>query len=431
MSGERKRRWNGRFAFLTGFLSLILLVALLGVWGTQARISGAVIAPGFIKVESNRQVVQHPDGGIVGDIVVRNGDTVEAGDVLIRLDDTDVGADLTIIETQLVETVARIARLKAERDGVMEFEVELLGLEHVSSADIIAGQERLFAARIATYHNELAQTDEQISQTSEQVTGVDVQIAAIETQISLLQEEIDASEHLDQRGLVIRSTLLERQREAARLEGERGALVAQRGQHLSTIATLELSKIRLEASLRESSIAELRDLESRRLELVERRGIAIRKLNRMDITAPIDGVVFGLQVFARRSVIQPASELMYIVPQDQALIVSARIPAADVDQVTPGQPVSLRFTALDQRFTPEILGVLNTVSADSILDETTGRAFYEAEISPLPTELVKLGEQVIVPGMPVDAFVRTAERSPLSYLAKPLADYFYRAFREG
>ena len=431
MSERKRKRWTGKLAFLLGITTLFALVGLLGVWGTQASISGAVIASGLIKVENNRQVIQHPNGGIVGDILVRNGDLVAVDDILIRLDDTDVQADLTIIETQLVETLARVARLKAERDGVLEFSVNLAGLEHIPSEEVVAGQERLFAARVETYHNELAQTDEQISQTREQVVGVDVQITAIETQIALLQEEVDANEQLDQRGLVVRSTLLERQRELARLEGERGGLVAQRGQHLSTIATLELSKIRLGASLRESSIAELRDLEGKRLELIERRGIALRKLERMDITAPTNGIVFRSQVFARRSVLEPAKDLMYIVPQDQALIVSARIPAADVDQVTLGQSVSLRFIALDQRFTPEIFGVLNTVSADSILDETTGRAFYEAEISPLQEELVKLGDQAIVPGMPVDAFIRTAERSPLNYLSKPLADYFYRAFREG
>ena len=172
-------------------------------------------------------------------------------------------------------------------------------------------------------------------------------------------------------------------------------------------------------------------MEADRAELLEKQGIALRKLSRMEITAPVAGIVYGSQVFALQSVVQKAKDIMYIVPQDQALVVSARVPAPDVDQIVAGQEVSLRFTALDQRFTPEIFGVLNTVSADSFLDETTGKAYYEAEISPLETELVKLGEQSLVPGMPVDAYIRTAERSPLSYLTKPLADYFYRAFREG
>lgn len=431
MSDRYNLRWGGRFAFLTGFIALGLLVGLLGVWGTQTRIAGAVIAPGLIKVESNRQVIQHADGGIVGAIYARNGDTVEVGQVLLRLDDTDVRSELAIIEQQLLEVTARIARLKAERDGAPEFQVDLTGLEHLSSDDVISGQRRLFEAHRTSLDNELAQTQEQIIQTQEQVIGVDAQIEAIDVQIELLSQEITANERLDEQGLLIRSKLLEQQRNRARLQGERGRLIALRGQHLSAIAALELGKIRLETTLREKAITELRDLESDRAELLEKQGVALRKLARMEITAPVGGIVYGSQVFALQSVVEKAKAIMYIVPQDQALVVSARVQAPDVDQIVAGQEVSLRFTALDQRFTPEIFGVLNTVSADSFLDETTGKAYYEAEISPLETELAKLGEQSLVPGMPVDAYIRTAERSPLSYLTKPLADYFYRAFREG
>lgn len=431
MSDKYNLRWGGRFAFMTGFVALAMLVGLLGVWGTQTRIAGAVIAPGLIKVESNRQVIQHSDGGIVGAIHVRNGDYVDVGQVLLRLDDTDVRAELAIIEQQLVEVTARIARLRAERDGATSFEVNLAGLEDVPTDDVVSGQQLLFEARRTSLENELAQTEEQIVQTREQVAGVNAQIDAIDVQIELLSEEIEAQERLDEQRLVIRSKLLEQQRNLARLQGERGRLVSQRGQHSSAIAGLKLAKIRLRTTAREKAIAELRDLEADRAELLEKQGIALRKISRMEITAPVAGIVYGSQVFALQSVVQKAKDIMYIVPQDQALVVSARVPAPDVDQIVAGQEVSLRFTALDQRFTPEIFGVLNTVSADSFLDETTGKAYYEAEISPLETELVKLGEQSLVPGMPVDAYIRTAERSPLSYLTKPLADYFYRAFREG
>ncbi len=431
MSEQPGIRWGGRFAFLTGFIALGLLVALLGVWGTQTRIAGAVIAPGLIKVESNRQVIQHPDGGVVGAIYARNGDFVEAGQALLRLDDTDVRSELTIIEQQLLEITARIARLRAERDGAAEFHVDLAGLEAVDNGDVVAGQQRLFEAHRTSLENELAQTEEQIVQTRQQVGGVDAQIDAIDLQISLLDEEIAANEQLDQQGLLVRSKLLEQQRNRARLQGERGRLVAQRGQHLSAIAGLELAKIRLTATVRERAITELRDLESDRAELLEQQAIALRKLSRMEITTPVSGIVYGSQVFALQSIVEKAKDIMYVVPQDQALVVSARVPAPDVDQIVTGQEVSLRFTALDQRFTPEIFGILNTISADSFLDDATGKAYYEAEISPLETELVKLGEQSLVPGMPVDAYIRTAERSPLNYLTKPLADYFYRAFREG
>lgn len=430
MSVGTADRWRGGFAFRTGFLAIGLLALLLGVWGTQSRISGAVIAPGQIKVESNRQVIQHPDGGIVGAIFARNGDFVESGQVLLRLDDTDIRAELSIIEQKLVENIARSSRLKAERDGTSFPDVDLSGFQHVEAEEVVLGQSRLFEVRRATFENELAQTDEQIIQTLEQVDGVEAQIDALDLQIKLLDEELSANEQLGEKGLLVRSKLLEQQRNRARMLGERGRLVALRGQHLSAIAALELGKIRLRTNLREKSIAELRDMEAERVELLEKRGVALRQLSRMEVKAPTSGVIFGSQVFALQSVVEKAKALMFLVPQDQALVVSARVPAADVDQVSVGQEVSLRFSALDQRFTPEILGTLSLVSADSYLDESSGNTFYEAEVMPLTSELEKLGEQVLVPGMPVEAYIRTAERSPLSYLTKPLMDYFYRAFRE-
>ena len=431
MNEKYKPRWGGGFAFITGFVALGLLVGLLGVWGTQTKIAGAIIAPGLIKVESNRQVIQHADGGVVGAIYARNGDAVMAGQAVLRLDDTDIRSELTIIEQQLLEVTARIARLRAERDGASAFEVDLTDIEHLAVDEVITGQRRLFHAHQTSFANEIAQTQEQIIQTQEQVSGVDAQIEAIDTQIELLDQEIEANEQLDKRGLLIRSKLLEQQRNRARLKGERGRLVALRGQHSSAISALELGKIRLETNLLERAITELRDLESDRTELAEKQTIALRKLSRMEITAPVEGIVFGSQVFALQSVVEKAKAIMYIVPQSKALVVSARVPAPDVDQIVTGQQVSLRFTALDQRFTPEIFGVLNTISADSFTDQATGKAYYEAEISPLEAELEKLGEQFLVPGMPVDAYIRTGERSPLNYLTKPLADYFFRAFREG
>lgn len=431
MMADTKPRWRGGFAFLVGFIALALLVALLGIWGTQARIAGAVVAPGIVKVESNRQVIQHPFGGVVGAIHARNGDFVEAGQTVLELDAADVSSELAIVENELVEVSARIARLQAERDDVDFEPLNFTDLVHIPFEEVVAGQRHLFDARLLTFQKELEQIDEQIIQSHEQIRGVEAQIEAIDRQLELLTREIEANRSLEERGLLVLSTLLEQERAEARLQGESGQLIAQRGQLLSSIAALELNKIRLASTRREKAITELRNLEADRIELWEDRRVALRKLERMEIKSPVSGIVFGSQVFALRSVIQPGKEIMFIVPQDQSLVIAAKIPAPDVDQITVGQDVSLRFTALDQKFTPEVFGVLNTISADSVLDETSGKAFYEAEISPLETELVKLGDQSLVPGMPVEVFVRTAERSPLNYLTKPLLDYFYRAFRDG
>lgn len=171
-------------------------------------------------------------------------------------------------------------------------------------------------------------------------------------------------------------------------------------------------------------------VEVRRWELNEKINILRRKLERMEITAPTSGIVFGSEVFTLNAVIPPANPVMYIIPQDQALIVSAKIAAKDIDQVSAGQTAALRFSALDQKFTPEITGTVITVSADAVLDEKTGISYYEAEVAPIKEELAKLGDQALIPGMPVETYIRTAERSPLNYLTKPFTDYFYRAFRE-
>lgn len=424
------QRWRGRFAFMLGFIALLLLAGLLGIWGTQVRIAGAIIAPGQVKVESNRQVIQHPDGGIVDTIYVRNGDYIEAGQAVLRFDDADVRSELSIVENQLLEVVVRIARLRAERDGAYEIDFDLTGLMHLQTGGTLDGQRLLFEARQESFVKELEQIDEQITQTRKQIVGVDAQIEAINIQLNLLGSQISANEELRKQGFMAPLENLEPQHKQAQLAGERGRLLALRGQHFSNIAALKLRRIGLETTRREKAITELRDLEGERAELIEKQRIANRKLSRMKVITPVSGIVYGSNVFAPRSVVQKGKDIMYIVPQDQALVISVRVPASDVDQVTPGQDVSLRFTALDQRFTPEIFGILNKVSADSVLDEKSGKAFYEAEISPLGSELIKLGDQSLVPGMPVDAYIRTSERSPLNYLTKPLADYFYRAFRE-
>ncbi|NCF54278.1 MAG: HlyD family type I secretion periplasmic adaptor subunit [Bacteroidetes bacterium] len=415
-------------AFLIGFLAVTLLILLLGVWGTRAKISGAVVASGLIQVENNRQVVQHPDGGLVGNIHARNGDFVDAGQVLISLKSDDVVSELAILNTPLLEATARRMRLIAERDGNTN-----IAIPHSNKSvndESITGQVNLFHARRVSFEKELEQINEQIIQTQEQIRGVDAQIEAVEIQLDLLAQDISSNTELEQKGLLVRSTLLNQLRAEANLKGEMGSLISLRGQHRSAIASHELSKIRLDNTKREKAIVELRDVEVRRWELNEKINILRRKLERMEITAPTSGIVFGSEVFTLNAVIPPANPVMYIIPQDQALIVSAKIAAKDIDQVSAGQTAALRFSALDQKFTPEITGTVITVSADAVLDEKTGISYYEAEVAPIKEELAELGDQALIPGMPVETYIRTAERSPLNYLTKPLTDYFYRAFRE-
>lgn len=431
---SKRSRWRGGYPIILGFLGLACLIGILVVWGVYARIAGAIIASGMIQVESNRQVVQHPDGGVVGAILSRDGDQVIAGDVVLRLDDTFLRSELSIVEGQLFELLARQARLEAERDGLDDLILPLASndpdLANPIELDLLEGQRRLFQARKDTIAAELDQIAEQRRQLEAQIIGTEAELTAIETQLALIEEERSDADSLLERGLIQVPRVLALRREEANLQGLIGRLQANIAQLRGQIAGLRLQEVGLATSRREESIAALRDLQFRTTELAERRLSLREQLSRLDVRAPVSGTVFGSSVFALQSVIQPAAPLMFIVPQDQPLIVSARVDSIHIDQVHLGQAATLRFSALDQRRTPEINGTVSQLSADVVRDEATGEQFYQVELIPNAVDLPKLQGQELLPGMPVEAFIRTGDRSPLNYLMKPLTDYFVRAFRE-
>ncbi|WP_298969568.1 HlyD family type I secretion periplasmic adaptor subunit [uncultured Roseobacter sp.] len=419
---------------MIGALALVVLVGVLGVWSVQARISGAVIAPGMIQVESNRQVLQHPQGGVVGALLVKDGDQVAAGDVVLRFDDTQLRSELAIIEGQLFEVLARKARLQAERDGLSALpiseELQEMAAQDPSVQALVDGQARLFAARAASLKQSAGQISEQIAQAENQIEGATAQLSAFETQRELIETELTDSQTLFEKGLSPAARVSALQREQARLLGEIGSVTASVAQLRGQIAALNIERIALTTRLREEAITTLRDLQFQEVELVQRRLSTRDTLSRMDLRAPVSGVIYGSRVFALQAVVSPAEPIMYIIPQDQPMVVSARIDPIHVDQVHLGQTATLRFAAFDQRMTPELYGQVTKLSADVFTDETTGVSYYQVELIPDDTEMEKLGGQVLLPGMPVEAFIRTAERSPLNYLAKPLTDYFTRAFRD-
>jgi HlyD family secretion protein len=429
------RQWKATGPLLVGALALTILVGVMGAWSVQARIAGAVIASGMIQVESNRQVLQHPQGGVVGALLAKDGDTVNAGDVVLRFDDALLRSDLAIVEGQLFELLARKARLQAERDGLKGLPTldPLLSevADRPSIRALIAGQERLFAARAVTLTQSSEQIAEQIAQTKNQIDGATAQHAALGTQRDLIETELTDTRSLLEKGLVPVSRVSALQREQARLIGEIGNLTASIAQLRGQIAGLNIERIALTTRLREEAITTLRDLQFQEVELIQRRISTLDTLSHMDLRAPVNGVIYDSRVFALQSVISPAAPIMYIIPQDQPMVVSARVDPIHIDQVHVGQDATLRFAAFDQRMTPEVFGRVTKLSADVFTDETTGVSYYQVELMPSLGELAKLGEQKLLPGMPVEAFIKTAERSPLSYLAKPLTDYFVRAFREG
>ncbi len=424
--------YSPAFPLSLGMLALLLLVAGVGFWSVRSQIAGAIIANGTIEVENNRQVVQHAEGGVVGSILARDGDRVEADALLIRLDGTLLQSDLAVVELQLVELAARRVRLMAERDGTpsMTLPDNLALSANPNAAEQIEGQMTLFEARRDTLEREQNQIEERIRQGGTRIRGTQAQIAALETQAALVAEELTDQESLLEKGLVPAQRVSTLRREAARLAGEIGELTARVGEFKAQIAGDRLEGIRRANERRETAISELRDIRFRGLELTEKRRSLRERLSRLDIRTPVSGVVYGTTVFAEKSVIQPAEPLMYIVPQDQPLVVTAQVDAIDIDQVYVGQPATLRFPSFNQRITPETPGRVTTISADILRDDITGQPYYRVWIVPLETDASLLRNQALLPGMPVETFLRTEDRTPLSYLTKPLTDYFGRAFRE-
>lgn len=431
---NKTKSWSASKPLLIGYIALIVLVGGFGIWAVRAQIAGAVIASGQIEVDKNRQVVQHLDGGRVEKILIDEGDFVEEGELLLKLDDTLLQSELLIIEEQLYEIMARQARLSAERDerGSITFQNELLDVAAQESnvQDIIAGQKRMFSARQDSLIKQAEQLTKRKEQIFNQVEGIVAQQEALSDQLDLINKELSAQQELLDKGLTQESRVLALQREQSRLRGTVGELAASVAEHSGRITEIDIQVLQLYTQRREEAIAQLRDLEFRLRELVEQRNSLKERLNRLEIRAPLAGVVYGLQVFAPKSVIRPAQEILYIVPQDRPLIITSQVEPIHIDQVFPGQEVTLRFPAFNQRTTPELEGQILNVSADAFVDDTTRVSYYRAEVIVKEKERGKMENISLIPGMPVEVYIRTNERTPIAYLLKPLTDYFNKAFRE-
>jgi HlyD family type I secretion membrane fusion protein len=428
------RNWSARFPLALGFVSIFLLVGSLGAWSVGTQIAGAVVAPGVLEVESERQVIQHPDGGVVGEILARDGDKVEAGDVLVRLDGTFLRSELAIVEGQLLELFARKARLEAEQHeaGTLEFDAPPTFMT-VSAEEVeeqIDGQRSLFEARRSSLAQNVQQLREQQDQVASQIEGILAQQTALSRQLELIEQELADTQTLFDKGLVQAPRLLALQREEARLHGEIGNLTAATAEARTRIAGLEIQRLTLYDQRREEAITRLRDLSYSEIELKERRLNIVERLARLDIRAPVSGTVFGSKVASVQSVVQAAEPMMYLVPGDQPLQVSARISPIQIDRVYTGQDVALMFTTFNRRTTPEVPAKVIRISPDAAMDEATGETFYEAVILPDEAALREIAHLQLLPGMPVEAYLKTQERSPLSYMTQPLTVYFQRAFRE-
>ena len=426
--------WSARLPLMAGIAALWLLVGGFGFWAVHASIAGAVVTSGTVQLQSNRQVVQHPDGGVVEAILVREGDAVAPGDILVQLDGNRQRAELEIVEGQLREIRVRQARLRAERSDANEisFDPTILRLAETDTqlAANIAEEAELFMARLEALDQELRLLDEKNVQIDNRIAGIEAQLVALREQAELLDGESRDQESLLARQLTHSARVSQLHRERAGLEGQIGRLEAEVAELRGHKVSNQIYRLQLQTSRREQAVTALRDLQFREIELTQRKHILVETLSRLDIRAPVGGIVHDTQIFALQSVIRPADPLMYIVPQDQPLVIQSRVESQSIDNVYRGQEASLQFTAFDQRETPQVTGAVSRISADAITEDRTGMDYYAIEIQVHESELEKMADKALLPGMPVDVFLRTGERTPLTYLTQPLLSYFNRAFRE-
>jgi HlyD family secretion protein len=422
-----------RLHLVIGLAVVAVLAGGLGGWASTAQISGALIAPGSVVVDSNVKKVQHPTGGVVGEVRVRDGDVVKAGDIVVRLDDTVTKASLAIVTKNLNGLWARAARLQAEQQGADKIDFPATLLDQADDPDVkavMASETKLFEVRSTGRIGQKAQLRERITQLNEEIAGLSAQEVAKSHEIELVGQELVGVQQLYEQHLVQMSRLTTLERDAARLEGERAQLVASRAQAKGKITETELQIIQVDKDLVSDVSKDLRETNDKIGEFVERKVTAEDQLRRIDIRAPQDGMVLQSTVHTVGGVISAGDAIMMIVPQRDNLSVEAKVNPQDIDKLQIGQKTLLRLSAFNQRTTPELNGVVSRVSPDTTTDQRTGQSYYTIRVSMSPEEIARLGDVKLIPGMPVEAFVQTGERTMLSYLIKPLHDQLMRAFRE-
>jgi HlyD family secretion protein len=437
MSGQAEhqpefRRSLRRLA-LVGTAGVALFAGTVGVWAVATTLAGAGVASGPFVVDGNVKKVQHATGGIVGELKVREGDKVEQDAVVIRLDDTVTRANLQVVTKQLDEFAARRARLRAERDrrdGITVDPELVRRLAEPEVAELVAAEQSLFEARRTARDGQKAQLGKRVGQLQDEISGLRAQQAARDHQARLIEEELHAVRGLYQKNLVSLTRKAALEREAANLDGQKGQLIASVAQAEGKIAETQLQVIQIDDTLREEVMKELREIQGKSAELIERRIAAEDQLKRVEIRAPSSGFVHQLAVHTVGGVISPAEPAMLIVPAEDALQLEARINPPDIDQIALGQEAQVKLHAFNQRTTPELKGLVSRISADTSRDQQTGATFYTIRVSVSAEELARIAPNRVSAGMQADVFVKTEDRTPLEYIVKPLKDQIAKAFRE-
>ena len=434
---ERGPRAMIRSLNIAGLTMMVAFVGCIGGWAATSELAGAVIAGGSVIVESVVKKVQHPTGGVVKEILVRDGSAVEQGQIVVRLDDTLPRATLGVVRSQLDENKARHARLLAEREdsGPIAFPEDLVARKaEVTVSEAMNGEQKLFESRKAVRAGQRSQLRERIAQGNEEIRGLAAQQQAKEGEIKLIAEELVGVTDLYKKNLVSISRYMQLQRDRSRIEGERGQFIAEIARARAKISETELQIIQLDQDFRTEVLKDLRDAQGKIAELKERLTAAEDQLKRVEMRAPQSGVVHQLSVHTVGGVIGNGETIMQIVPRADELVVEAKVAPHDIDQVAPGANVIVRIMAGNQRTTPDVTGVLTRVSADLTREQQTAsqpaQAYYTVRIGLPADQVARLKDIRLVPGMPAEAFIQTYERTPLQYLLKPFGEQIARAFRE-
>jgi HlyD family secretion protein len=426
----RPSDFSMRGRVVTGSVAAILLLAGIGGWAATAKLSGAIISHGTVLVAENVKVIQHLDGGVIRAIEVQKGQQVVVGEVLLRLDDVQIRTEQSILAGQIAELVARQARLIAERDAATEiaFPADFL-TSYPDSMLILQGERQLFESTARNRRSQRQQLELQVAQLEEEVGGLQFQASALADEVALAQEERARMAALSEKGLIEATRINVADRELARMLGSQGELRANIARSNARISEVKLQILAIDEVAYTEAQRELRAVAANIAELSDRLAEVNDRLDRTLIRSPVAGTVNELSVTTLGGVVGPAERLLTIVPDDADLKIEFRVAVNDIDQIALEQDVRLRFSAFNQRTTPEIAAVVSRVSAAASNDPDSGQSYYLAEAE-VRGDLSVLGDRGLIPGMPVDVFVETEEQIAIAYFVKPFTDQIVRAFKE-
>ena len=417
-----------------GTIIILVLFGGFGSWAAFAPLDSGVVAPGAVIVDGRRRVVQHPEGGVIEELKITEGDSVTRDQVLLRLDQTRAGATYDILQGAYDVSLAEESRLIAERDGLPDiaFPTDLLErAEQPEVLEILEGQRKLFATRQGSLIGQSGILAQQVEQSQKEIEGLRAERESKTKQMALLKNELEGLRELLAEGLTQKTRVLALERELEQLSGEGGSIDAGIARIGSTISEKELEMLQLQKDQQEKIATELRDTRARLLDNKERLGDARHVLDQIEVRAPIDGVVVNLQANTEGGVIGPGDVIMELVPTEEKLVVDARVAPSDIDLVHLGQRTNVLFTAFDVASTPTLTGEVTHVSADRLVDDLSGQPFYQATVAVPEEEIARLGEgQDLYAGMPADVIIVAGESTMLGYLMRPIKLSFQRAWQE-